>query len=113
MVPPALRDGPFTRATALRHITPAQLRHRVYERVTHGVYMVGGLRTHGDAVTAARLVLPPSAVLRGRTALHALGLNVLRPTDPVEVYLPAEARVRDREIIRREELLTSRRRGHP
>jgi very-short-patch-repair endonuclease len=71
----------------------------VYERVTRGVYIVGGLRTHGDAVTAARLLLPPSAVLRGRTTLHVLGVDVLRPTDPVEVYLPADARVRDRELV--------------
>ncbi|KAE8765087.1 hypothetical protein [Georgenia thermotolerans] len=100
VVPAALRDGPFTRATALRHITPAQLRNRAYVRVTHGVYIVSGLRTHDDAVAAARLVLPPSAVLRGRTALHVLAGDVLRPSDPVEVYLPAEARVRGRDLIR-------------
>lgn len=83
----------------MRHVTPAQLRHATYHRLTHGVYMVGQPTTHGQKIRAAHLVLPGSAVFIGRSALWALGVRVADPTDRVEVFLPATERVRHRDLL--------------
>ncbi|WP_185972500.1 DUF559 domain-containing protein [Georgenia yuyongxinii] len=98
-VPEPLQRGPFTRELALRHITPAQLRHATYHRLTRGVYMVGRPTTHGHNLQAAHLVLPRSAVFIGRSALWALGVPVAGPTDRVEVFLPADHRIRRRDLL--------------
>jgi very-short-patch-repair endonuclease len=98
-IPAALIRAPFTRATALQHITVNQLRHPAYRLITQGVYMVGRPGNHGDLIRAARLVLPASAVLAGRSALWALGVLLAGTRDPVEVVLPATDRIRRRDLL--------------
>ncbi|WP_448073199.1 endonuclease domain-containing protein [Georgenia yuyongxinii] len=99
-VPPELTRGPFTRATALSYITAEQLRHPVYRLVSRGIYIVGAPRDHGDMITAARLVLPDTAVLGGRSALWAMGVQVVDVADRVEVFLTAKGSVRRRDLLR-------------
>lgn len=98
-VPPELTRGPFTRATALRHVTARQLRHPVYRVLTQGVYIVTENLTHGDKIRGARLVLPAEAILVGRSALWALGVDLADAADLVEVCLPADSRVRRRDLL--------------
>jgi hypothetical protein len=51
-------------------------------------------------IRAARLVLPSGAVLGGRSALWAWGVELADPDEPVEVVLPPAQRVRTRPQIR-------------
>lgn len=99
-VPPALTAGPFTRATALLHVSDRQLRHPAYRRLSPGLYIVTERLTHGDKIRAARLVLPESAVLTGRSAMWVHGVRLADPDDPVEVYVPPDQRVRRRDLLR-------------
>lgn len=56
--------------------------------------------THGTSILAARQVLPAQAVLGGLSAALALGVDLTRLDDRVEVVLPHAARVRTRRQVR-------------
>jgi hypothetical protein len=111
-VPPELMRGPFTRAEALRLISPDDLLGPSYQRVVRGVHLLAGSLTHTDRIRAAMQVLPEGTVLAGRSALWSLGVRVADHGQPVEVILPpgsaarsrAEIRVR-RDALRREEVM--------
>ncbi|MFH5822506.1 endonuclease domain-containing protein [Georgenia sp. AZ-5] len=68
--------------------------------MTQGVYIARGECDHGDMIRAARLIAPGPAVLRGRSALWALGVRLADPTDPVEIAVPRDRRIRRHEFLR-------------
>ena len=56
--------------------------------------------THGDRIQAVRAVLPRDAVLGGRSALWAYGVELAEAGEPVELVLPLPDRVRSRPEVR-------------
>ncbi|WP_186816550.1 type IV toxin-antitoxin system AbiEi family antitoxin [Cellulomonas aerilata] len=101
-VPRELALQPFSRRTALEHaVTDRTLRGPSYRSVLRGAHACADLHlTYGHRIRAARAVLPPQAVLGGRSALWAWGVRLAEPDEPVEVVLPPTARVRNRAEIR-------------
>ena len=99
-LPEDLAHGPFTRATALRHLTPAQLRHPRYRRLLRDVYLARSEITYEDRIAGALLVLPTGAVLRGRSAMWAHGVRLAGAEDAVEVTIPDGRRLRQRDGLR-------------
>ncbi|MCO7222232.1 hypothetical protein [Klenkia sp. PcliD-1-E] len=100
-MPPAHRPAPlvgrvFLGRTACERgwVTPEQLRSAVWRRVMRGVYADAALPdTHGLRLAAARLVLPPAAVVAGRSAAWLLGAReAADASTPVEVLVPREHR---------------------
>lgn len=100
-VPPAHRPAPlvgrvFLGRTACERgwVTPEQLRSGAWRRVMRGVYADAALPdTHGLRLAAARLVLPPTAVVAGRSAAWLLGArDAADASTPVEVLVPREHR---------------------
>ncbi|GHE10751.1 endonuclease domain-containing protein [Klenkia taihuensis] len=75
-------------------LTPEQLRSAAWRRVMRGVYADAGLAdTHGLRLAAARLVLPPAAVVAGRSAAWLLGVReAADAATPVEVLVPRDRR---------------------
>ncbi|QGK71500.1 DUF559 domain-containing protein [Allosaccharopolyspora coralli] len=89
VTPTETRFGLFTRAEALsRGVTDRRLRSGEFGRVLQGVYCPGDkpidheLRCH-----AAALVLPPSAVLTGRSAATLHGVPLAKTWDHVEALV--------------------------
>ncbi|SCX47277.1 T/G mismatch-specific endonuclease [Klenkia marina] len=75
-------------------LTSEQLRGSAWRRVMRGVYADASLPdTHGVRLAAARLVLPPTAVVAGRSAAWLLGVTeAADESTPVEVLVPREHR---------------------
>ena len=70
-------------------VTPRQLRGTSVRSVLHGVYRPAWVElTHQLRCAAACLVLPPAALITGRSAATMLGLDLARPDDDVEVAIP-------------------------
>lgn len=101
MVPPAHRPAQLVgqvflarRACEQGWLTPDQVRSSAWRRVLRGVYADAALPdTHGLRIAAAGLVLPPSAVVAGRSAAWLLGMHgAASGTSPVEVLVPREHR---------------------
>ncbi len=82
----ALREGALTRA---------RLRSPEFVRVVRGVYARAGTRvTHGLRARATGLLLPPGAVLTGRSAAALHGVALAWDEDPVEVLVHEASRRR-------------------
>lgn len=75
-------------------LTPEQLRGSAWRRVMRGVYADAALPdTHGLRLAAARLVIPPTAVVAGRSAAWLLGTTeAADASTPVEVLVPRQHR---------------------
>ena len=100
-VPDELAAGPFSRRAALAHVTDHHLRGPAYQQVLRGAHAPAArVLTHGDMIRAARAVLPDHAVLGGRSALWAYGIDLADAGEPVEIVLPLEDRVRSRREVR-------------
>ena len=76
-----------TRAEATqRGHTDKDLRKGPYRRIYHGVYLLESVPpTHELRCRAAAMVLPPNAVITGRSAATLHGIDLAGPNDPVEV----------------------------
>jgi hypothetical protein len=81
-----------------------RLRGDDYARPTRGVVVrtpaLPADPDHGNAIRVFRAALGEDAVLGGPSAAWALGTRLARPTDPVEIVLPASHRVRPRAGLR-------------
>ncbi|MGH3874759.1 MAG: type IV toxin-antitoxin system AbiEi family antitoxin [Pseudonocardiaceae bacterium] len=74
-----------TEALAAGMVTKEQLRGPGVRRLFRDVYLPAGMRlTHQQRCAGAALLAPPEAVLTGRSAATVLGVELARPTDPVE-----------------------------
>ena len=106
-VPPELAEGPFSRRAAIELVTDSQLAGSAYRRLLRGAHAPADLVvTHGELIRAARTVLPPEAVLGGRSALWAYGIELASAVEPVELILPKDDRTRARaELTMRGDLL--------
>lgn len=88
---PVFRGSDAVRAGVLSR---NQLRGPAVRRLFQGVYSPTGVaETHELYCTGAGLVLPPSAVVTGRSAATLRGVALARTQDPVEALVPLEARV--------------------
>lgn len=89
--------GPVFRgsdAVSVGLLSRGQLRGPEVRRLFQGVYSSAGVApTHSLYCAAAGLVLPPSAVITGRSAATVRGVALARTEDPVEVLVPLESRV--------------------
>jgi hypothetical protein len=84
----AIRDGRFT---------PNQLRGPLVTRLFRDVYADAAVQvTHEVRCRAATLILPPDAVVTGRSAATVRGVALARAADPVEVIVPFERKVSHR-----------------
>lgn len=114
-VPAPLAQAPFARRAALGLVTDRQLAGPSYQALTRGAHATSRLAvTHAQRILAARAVLPRDAVLGGRSALWAWGVELAGPEEPVEVVLPPARRVRRRrhvtvrgDVLREEEAVGS------
>lgn len=82
-------QGLFTRAEALQAgLTDRDLRKGRFHRVVHGVYRTADTPlTHELRCRAVAMMLPPDAVITGRSAATLHGVPLARPQDPVEVLV--------------------------
>lgn len=103
----------FRGSTARRSglVTPGQLRGPRFRRLFQDVYVGAKVTvTHSLRCRGATLLVPPEAVLTGRSAATVRGVELARPNDPVEFVVPEEFRfgplrgihVRRTEIDKRE-----------
>jgi len=101
VIPPELKNGPFTVAQALQTgLTRRQLRGRSFRRIFPGFYTWAGIPEVPAVVLAAvGRRLPPGAAFSDRTAAWLHGLDV-PPCDPVEVTVPHACRVSGRAGVR-------------
>jgi hypothetical protein len=99
--PEALRDRIFRGSHAVRRglLTPAQLRTSRWKRVYRDVYADAAIPdSHLFRCEAVGLILPPTAVLTGRSAACVRGLPLGELSDPVHVLIPAGTDLRLRGI---------------
>jgi hypothetical protein len=88
-------------AVAAGHLTHAQLRGPLVTNLFRDVYADGRIAvTHPVRCRGATLVLPPDAVITGRSAATIRGCELARPHDPVEVVAPLRRRITWRDGIR-------------
>ncbi|MEU2348127.1 DUF559 domain-containing protein [Modestobacter sp. NPDC049651] len=92
-MPPLRRPphGLFIGAHAVAEgvVTKEQLSRGLYRRVLRGVYVSPGIRFDHELVArAASLVMPPDAVLAGRSAAVWWDGRTADPRDPVRVVVP-------------------------
>jgi very-short-patch-repair endonuclease len=74
-----------TEALAAGAVTKEQLRGPAVRRLFRDVYLPAHERcTHTRWCEGAALIAPPQAVLTGRSAATVLGIELARPSDPVE-----------------------------
>ena len=109
-IPTGLRSTPFTLDEA-RHagLTARALSGKSWRRISNGLYRWSELpEDPWLTLSAWRRVLPPEAVFVGATAAWLFGLD-LKPTDPVEVVVPASSGIRTRAglIVRHREIPSS------
>jgi len=115
-VPPELAAGPFSRRAALAHVSDHHLEGPAYQQVLRGAHAPAGtVLTHGDRILGVRAQLPDDAVLGGRSALWAYGVELADAEEPVEVVLALDDRVRSRpevrmrgDLLRLEEIVATR-----
>ena len=115
-VPPELAAGPLSRRRALAQVSEHDLAGPSYQRVLRGAHATAATTlTQGVRIRAVRAVLPDAAVLGGRSALWAHGVELAEPGEPVEVVLPLDDRVRSRpevrmrgDLLRPEEIVMTR-----
>src|SRR3989440_2415045 len=75
-------------------LTADQLRGPQFRRLYRDVYLPAGIPvTHPVRCEGAALVLPPAAVITGRSAATLRGIPLARATDPVEIVVPLETRI--------------------
>lgn len=90
--PSTLRGRIFAADAALRRglLTPADLRSTAWQRLFRGVYADAALTiSHRHRCLAAcRYLLPPGAVVGGRSAAALYGVGCVDAADPVEVLVP-------------------------
>ncbi|WNB85246.1 DUF559 domain-containing protein [Cellulomonas sp. ATA003] len=101
-IPSQLTSTPFSRRDALAvSVTDRTLEGPSYRPMLQGAHACATLQvTHAARIRAARTVLPDDAVLGGRSALWAWGVEVASEDTPVEVILPPDRRVRNRAQVR-------------
>lgn len=102
-------DGAFrgSDAVAAGLLTAAQLRGPQVQRLFNGVYAFADVpRTHQLYCEGAALIMPPAAVLTGRSAATVRGTQLAWPDDPVELAVPTGSRIARRRglDVRRTEL---------
>jgi AbiEi antitoxin C-terminal domain len=74
-----------TEALAAGTVTKEQLRGPGVRRLFRDIYLPAGMGlTHEQRCEGAALLAPAEAVLTGRSAATMLGVELARPTDPVE-----------------------------
>jgi hypothetical protein len=94
-LPRELRWRAFLGTDAIRRglLTPDQLRGSSWRRLLRDAYADSGIPLDHDLlIDAASLLIPPGAVITGRSAAHFWGVKVAGPTDPVEVLTPPDQR---------------------
>lgn len=106
--------GPFRGSEAIRTgtLTAGQLRGRGVWRLFQDVYVPAGIPdTHELRCAGAALVLPPEAVITGRSAATLRGVELARAADSVEVVVPEAVQVNRRAglDVRRTETLVDER----
>jgi hypothetical protein len=75
-------------------LTAEQLRGAQFRRLYRDVYLPAGMPvTHPARCEGIALVLPPTAVITGRSAATLRGIPLARATDPVEVVVPLDTRI--------------------
>ncbi len=87
--------GPFLGSVAVGAglVTKAQLRSAAWQRLFRDVYADAGWPVdHVLRVRGAALLLPPAAVISGRSAAHLYGARLADPDDPVTVATPGKWR---------------------
>jgi hypothetical protein len=81
-------------AVATGVLTADQLRGSQFRRLYRDVYLPAGTRvTHPVRCEGAALILPPAAVITGRSAATLRGIPLARAIDPVEIVAPLETRI--------------------
>jgi hypothetical protein len=93
--PRELRRRAFLGSEAIRRglLTPDQLRGSSWRRLLRDAYADSNMPLDHDLlIDAASLLIPPGAVITGRSAAHFWGIKVAGPTDPVEVLTPPDQR---------------------
>jgi hypothetical protein len=89
--PRRLRNGPFrgTNAIDAGIITAEQLRSSAWRRLFRDVYVSATMPvSYRLRLAGAELILPPGAVITGRSAAHLWGLERCQVDDPIEVLAP-------------------------
>lgn len=93
--PRNLLGAPFRASLAIGSgsITHNQLRGSSWRRVFRDIYVDATVRdSHLLRIASAALLLPPGAVISGRSAAHLWGVEFAGPTDPVEVHASSALR---------------------
>lgn len=86
-----LLSGPFvgSEAVSCGLLSREQLRSGAYRRLYRDVYVCAEIPDSQELrVKAACLIVPPGAVLSGRTAAWVHGVDVRRADEPVEITVP-------------------------
>ncbi|PJI95076.1 hypothetical protein [Luteimicrobium subarcticum] len=104
-VPSELASGPFSRATALAHVTDRTLGGPAYRSLTRGVHAARELPVdHGVRILAARAALGEHAVVSGASAAWVWGAQLAAPDEPATMTVSRHVRQR-RELRVREDVL--------
>lgn len=81
-------------AVAAGTITYRRLRGTSLRRVFRDVYVPAATRmTHEMRCRSAALILPPDAVITGRSAATVRGVPLAQPADPVEIVVGLDTRI--------------------
>ncbi len=91
--------GPFRGSEAIHTgtLTAGQLRGPRVRRLFQDVYVPAGTSdTHELRCQGAALILPPEAVITGRSAATVRGVALARTSDPIEVLVPEVIQVNRR-----------------
>jgi hypothetical protein len=91
--------GSFRGSEAIHNgtVTAGQLRGPGVRRLFQDVYVPAGFPdSHELRCRGAALILPPEAVITGRSAATLRGVELARATDPVEVIIPESVQVNRR-----------------
>jgi hypothetical protein len=81
-------------ALAAGQLTRRQLRSPLVTNLFRDVYVESStMVTHEVRCRGATLILPPDAVITGRSAATVRGAALAKPEDPVEVIAPPERRI--------------------
>jgi hypothetical protein len=88
---------PGSEAIRTGTLTAGQLRGPGVRRLFQDVYVPARFSdSHELRCEGAALILPPEAVITGRSAATLRGVKLARPTDPVEVLIPESVQVNRR-----------------
>jgi very-short-patch-repair endonuclease len=95
-VPAPLTHGPFLARDALAAglLSPKQLTTDRWRQIYRGVFVLAAIPDCVELrAQAARLIMPPGAVLSGRTAAYLLGVDICSLGAPLEITVPREATI--------------------